>query len=160
MRCTNGLATVTELASGKIVAVSSPPRYIGPWAASQIVECSLMHKPAKEPNDLERYFVERANAGDVEGLVALYEPNATLSCGDGKTIVGLDQIREFFVNYLASRPQFAPSDQAPALCSDDLALTSSRLDNGDITAEIARRQQDGNWLWAADQFSLGKGIRS
>ena len=39
-----------------------------------------MHEPAKEPNDLERFFVERVNAGDVEGLVALYESNATLRC--------------------------------------------------------------------------------
>jgi ketosteroid isomerase-like protein len=116
-----------------------------------------MHRPAKEPNDLERFFVECANAGDVEGLVALYESNATLACGDGEVVVGLEQIRDFFVQFLASRPKLAPSVQAPALCSGDLALTSSQLDNGDITAEIARRQPDGNWLWAVDQFALGKG---
>ena len=116
-----------------------------------------MHKPAKEPNDLERFFVERANAGDVEGLVALYESNATVACGDSEVLVGLDQIRKFFINFLASRPQLTPSIQAPALCSDNLALTSSRLGNGDITAEIARRQPDGNWLWVVDQFALGKG---
>lgn len=116
-----------------------------------------MHKPAKEPNDLEKFFVERANAGDVEGLVALYEQNATLACSDGKVVVGLDQIREFFVDFLASRPQLSPSVQAPALCSGDLALTSSRLSNGDITAEIARCQPGGNWLWAIDQFAVGKG---
>ncbi|MEV5833858.1 hypothetical protein [Nocardia sp. NPDC052112] len=33
-------------------------------------------KVATEPNDLGRYFIERADAGDVDGLVALYEPNA------------------------------------------------------------------------------------
>ncbi len=116
-----------------------------------------MHKPAKEPNDLERFFVERANIGNVEGLVALYESNAILACGDGEVVVGLDHIRKFLISFLASRPQLAPSVQAPALCSGNLALTSLRLDNGDITAEIARRQQDGNWLWAVDQFALGKG---
>ncbi len=116
-----------------------------------------MHKPAKEPNDLERFFVERTNAGDVEGLVALYESNATLASGDGEMVVGLDQIREFFINYLSSRPQLTPSVQAPALCSGDLALTSSQTENGDITAEIARRQPDNNWLWAVDHFSLVKG---
>ena len=115
-----------------------------------------MHKPAKEPNDLEKFFVERANVGDVEGLVVLYESNATLACSDGKVVVGLDQIRKFFVKLLARRPRLAPSLQAPALCSGDLALTSSRLGNGDITAEIARRQPDGNWLWAVDNFALGK----
>lgn len=116
-----------------------------------------MHEPAKEPNDLERLFVERANSGDVDGLVALYESNATLDCGDGQVFVGLDQIRTYFVNFLTSRPELAPSVQAPALRSRDLALTSSRLANGEITAEIARRQPGGNWLWVVDQFSLGKG---
>ncbi len=116
-----------------------------------------MHKSAREPNDLEKFFVERANNGEVEGLVALYEANAILVCGDGKEVVGSDQIREFFVNYLMSRPQLAQSDQAPALCSGNLALTSSRHSNGDVSAEIARRQPDGNWLWAVDQFALAKG---
>ena len=113
-----------------------------------------MHNPAKEPNDLERFFVERANAGDVEGLVALYEPNAVIACGNGEVVSGLDQIRKFFTAFLASRPQLDPSIQAAALCSGDIALTSSRLSNGDITAEIARRQPDGSWLWVVDQFAL------
>jgi ketosteroid isomerase-like protein len=112
-----------------------------------------MYKQAKEPNDLEKFFVERANAGDVEGIVALYEPNAIVADGDGA--IGLNQIREFFVKFLADRPKLDPSDQAAALCSGDLALTSSRLSNGDITAEVARRQPDGSWLWVVDQFALG-----
>ena len=116
-----------------------------------------MHKPAKEPNDLEQFFVERANAGDVEGLVALYEANATLVCGNGEEVVGADQIRKFFSNYLKNRSQLAPSVQAPALCSGNLALTSSRHSNGDVSAEIARRQPSGNWLWVVDQFALVNG---
>lgn len=114
-----------------------------------------MHKPANDPNDLEKYFVACANAGDVEGLVALYEPNAIVAGDDGEIAIGLNQIREFFVKFLAKRPQLDPSTQAAALCSGDLALTSSRLSNGDITAEIARRQPDGSWLWVVDQFALG-----
>lgn len=116
----------------------------------------MVHQPAKEPNDLERFFVERANAADVEGLVALYEPNAVLADGNGEVAIGLDQIRKFFVKFLANRPQLDPSIQAAALYSGDLALTSSRLSNGDVTAEIARRQPDGSWLWVVDQFALGK----
>ena len=34
---------------------------------------------AARPEDLSRLFVERANAGDVDGLVALYEPDAVLA---------------------------------------------------------------------------------
>ena len=115
-----------------------------------------MHEPAKSPNDLERFFIERANAGDVEGLVALYEPDAIIACGNGQVVVGTQQIRSFFIRFLDKRPRLEPSDQTPALCSTDLALTSSRLSNGDITAEIARRQPDGHWLWVVDQFALAK----
>lgn len=114
-----------------------------------------MHKPAKEPNDLEKLFVERANAGDVEGLVALYEPNAVVADGEGEVAIGLTEIRELFVKFLADRPQLELGVQAAALCSGDLALTSTRLSNGEITAEIARRQPDGRWLWVVDQFALG-----
>jgi hypothetical protein len=35
--------------------------------------------PARRPEDLGTFFLERANAGDVEGLVALYEPEAVLA---------------------------------------------------------------------------------
>ncbi len=113
-----------------------------------------MHKSANEPNDLERFFVARANAGDVDGLVALYEPNAVVADGHGKVAVGRDQIRELFVRFLADRPQLDPSWQAEALRSGDLALTSSQLSNGDTTAEVARRQPDGTWLWVVDHFAL------
>lgn len=115
-----------------------------------------MHKPAREPNDLEKFFVERANAGDVDGLVALYEPNAVVAHGRGEIAIGSKQIRAFFVEFLSDRPRFEPSVQAEALCSEDLALTSSRVSNGDITAEVARRQPDGHWLWVVDQFTLSR----
>lgn len=114
-----------------------------------------MYEPAKEPNDLERFFVKRANAGDVEGLVALYEPNAKIAVGNEKVISGTEEIRSFFTEFLALGPRLEPSKQAPALSSGDLALTSSNLANGDITAEVARRQPDGTWLWVVDQFALG-----
>ena len=116
----------------------------------------MKNSPAKEPNDLEKFFVERANAGDVEGLVALYEPGAMLSDGAGGIAVGRAQIREFLTKFIADRPRLEPSNQAEALSCGDLSLTSSKLSNGDITAEVARRQTDGNWLWVIDQFTLGK----
>ena len=56
-----------------------------------------MRDVATQPDDLERLFVDRANAGDVDGLVALYEPNAILVAEDGLQAGGTDQIRAFFV---------------------------------------------------------------
>lgn len=116
----------------------------------------MAHPPALNPNDLEKLFVERANAADVDGLVALYEADAVLADGDGEVATGRDEIREFLARFLAHRPRLDPSDQAPPLVTGDLALTSSRLGNGDVTAEIARRQPDGSWRWVVDQFAVGK----
>jgi hypothetical protein len=44
---------------------------------------SHAHVPAAEPEDLERLYVERVNAGDVEGLVALFEPDAVIAFASG-----------------------------------------------------------------------------
>ena len=109
------------------------------------------YEPARDPNDLGRFFVERANAGDVEGLLALYEADAILAFPSGKLAVGREAIRATYERLLADRPEFLPGEQATALVNGDLALTSTRLVGGGATAEVARRQPDGNWLWAIDQ---------
>lgn len=109
---------------------------------------------ARNPEDLARFFVVRANAGDVEGLVALYEPDAVLAAPDGQLLIGAEAIRGFYARLLADRPTFVAGEQRPALRQGDLALTSSRLINRIVTAEIARRQLDGTWLWAIDQPAI------
>lgn len=116
-----------------------------------------MREPARNPEDLMRLFLERANAGDVDGLVDLYEPGAVLDRGDGSLAHGTEAIRRFFDEILADRPQFTPGVTAPVLVSGDLALTSTRLDDGSTTAEVARRQPDGTWRWAIDQPTIARG---
>ena len=39
---------------------------------------------ALQPEDLDRLFLERANAGDVDGVVDLYEPGAVLAFPPGR----------------------------------------------------------------------------
>lgn len=112
------------------------------------------HEPALEPEDLARFFTERANAGDVDGLVALYEPDAVLAFPGGRITVGADAIRRVYAELLAPRPTFQPGQQRPALRNGDLALTSSRLANGNVTVEVAHRQPDGTWLWVLDQPNI------
>ncbi len=108
---------------------------------------------AAEPEHLSRFFLERANAGDVEGLVVLYEPGAVLAFPPGQLSIGSDAIRAAYENLLADRPTFGAGDQQPAIRNDtgDLALTSTRLAGRGATAEVARRQPDGSWLWIIDQ---------
>jgi ketosteroid isomerase-like protein len=115
-------------------------------------------EPAREPEDLARFFVLRANAGDVDGLVALYEPDALLAGSEGQVLIGTEAIRDFYVGLLASQPTFVAGEQRRALRRDNFALTSSRLVNGIVTAEIARQQPDGTWLWAIDQPAIAQEI--
>ena len=108
---------------------------------------------ATEPEALARLFNERANAGDVEGLVALYEPDAVLAAGE---IVarGHAEIRSFYTNLLARRSSFPPAEALPCLRSGSLAMTFARLPNGTISVETAREQPNGSWLWAIDQLKI------
>lgn len=106
--------------------------------------------PAQRPEDLGLLFVERANDGDVEGLVELYEPAAILAFPPGQVAAGHEAIRAAYRTLLARVQVFAAEPQ-PAVRNGDLALTSSRLPDGGATAEIARRQPDGTWRWVIDQ---------
>jgi len=111
-------------------------------------------EPAHDPQDLERLLVSRERAGDVEGMTALYEPNAVLAVDDGRLVRGKEAIREFYAGVVASGRKFNFGEQRAALISGDLALTSTRLPDGSVTAEVARRQDDGTWLWVIDRFSI------
>ncbi|MEW6736588.1 MAG: nuclear transport factor 2 family protein [Acidobacteriota bacterium] len=111
-------------------------------------------EPARDPQDLERLLVYRERAGDVDGMVALYEPQAILDCGDGRLIEGREAIRAFYTEQVAMGRKFEFGDQHPAVISGDLALTSTRLPDGRVTAEVARQQGDGTWLWVIDRFSI------
>ena len=109
--------------------------------------------PAQAPEDLARLFNERANAGDVDGLVALYEPDAVLAVG-AVVATGREAIRGFYADLLARRSDFPMPDNPPAIRNGDVALTCARLPNGVISMEVARAQSDGTWLWAIDQLKL------
>lgn len=51
---------------------------------------------ARRPEDLSRLFLERANAGDADGLVALYEDEALLVGRNDEILIGTEAIRRFY----------------------------------------------------------------
>ena len=109
---------------------------------------------AYDPQDLERMLVSRQNVGDVDGMAALYEPQALLDSGEGRLLHGREAIRKFYTELAATGRKFEFGEQRTAMVCGDLALTSTCLPDGTVTAEIARRQSDGTWLWVIDQFSI------
>jgi hypothetical protein len=110
--------------------------------------------PARDPQDLEQLLVSRQRAGDVDGMAALYESHAVLDCGEGQLVRGREAIHAFFAELVATGRKFDFGVQRPAVVGGDLALTSTRLPDGSVTAEVARRQDDGTWLWVIDKFSI------
>jgi ketosteroid isomerase-like protein len=110
--------------------------------------------PARHPQDLEPLLIDRQHAGDVEGMVALFEPQALVDCGEGRFFRGHAEIRAYFEEVAASGRKFARGEQQAAVVCGDLALTSTRLPDGQVTAEVARRQSDGKWLWAIDRYTI------
>lgn len=121
-----------------------------PRLTGEVLSMSGRQK-ASEPEELGRFFMERGNAGDLDGLVELYEPTAVLAFPSGK-VIGHKAIRQVYAELLATKPKFQGSVQA-ALRNGDLALTSTRFSGG-ATSEVAHRQPDGTWLWVIDQPNL------
>ena len=112
------------------------------------------HELASDPQDLERLLVPRQRTGDVDGMVALYEPDAVIDCGGGRLVRGSLAIRAYFADLVAQGRKFDLGEQRPAVISGDLALTSTRFPDGSISSEIARQQSDGSWLWVIDRFAV------
>ncbi|MBW0114491.1 YybH family protein [Pseudonocardia abyssalis] len=106
---------------------------------------------AATPEDLGRLLVERVNTGDVEGAVALYEPDAALGRPGGGTAVGAAEIREVYALLVEDGTRLSPGRPRPTVRRGNLALTSTARDDGTVTCEVARRQPGGHWLWALDQ---------
>jgi len=107
---------------------------------------------ARTPEDITRLFVERSNAGDADGVAALYEEDAVLAYPPGEVTVGRRGIRDLWASVLAARPRFEPEAPLPTLRAGDLALTSTPpRDGAGARAQVVRRQPDGSWLRVLDQ---------
>src|SRR6185436_13075629 len=61
--------------------------------------------PAQTPEDVDRLFGEYFNAGDTEGIVALYERAGTLVTLDAGVLTGHAAIREYFGQLFALKPK-------------------------------------------------------
>lgn len=108
---------------------------------------------APDPEDIARLFTTFVQAGDFAGLATLYEDDAVLALPPGELTAGSRAIAVVFAELLGGQQGFdaTGSEQLPVLRCGDLALTSTRLPDGRVTAEVARRQADGSWRWVIDQ---------
>ncbi len=117
--------------------------------------------PATSPEQLHRLFEEAFNAGDLDALLALYEPDAALIPEPGVVVHGVDQIGPALKGFLDVGGKMK-LDTKEVVIVGELAYLMNRwsltatnedgspLEMGAVTAEVARRQADGSWLYVID----------
>lgn len=118
------------------------------------------------PEDIHREFASAASDGDLERLLALYQPDAVVISppgehAPGQRREGLEAIKAHLSGLLQMKPQMEIL-ASQVHQKGDLALLSSRWharvrlpDGRDAEldghgSELARRQADGSWLLVID----------
>ncbi len=113
------------------------------------------------PEDMNSAFAEAFNSGNIESLMSLYEPSAVLVPAPGRIARGAEAIRAALQELLALKG-FMRSENQYALVHGDIALLRAkvhlvatgpggeRVEINNHTAEVIRRQSDGNWLYILD----------
>jgi ketosteroid isomerase-like protein len=159
-RCRNSTIKLPAERSGGLLIPHRPGWEVGEGNITAITtrrKGATMPEREKawQPEDLTRLFVQRANAGDAEGIAALYEAEAVMAYPAGSQTTGRDAIRALWQKILPNAPRFEPEPPLPTLVSGDIALTSTvALDGAGGRAQVARRQPDGSWLRVLDQPEL------
>lgn len=114
------------------------------------------------PEALMRSFTDRVHAGDLDGLVALYEPAAVFEPQPGVVVEGRQAIRQALAELLALRPTMVV-ETVQVLRADDVALVinewtmtgtapdGSEVRQGGRSADVVRRQPSGAWLVLVDK---------
>jgi uncharacterized protein (TIGR02246 family) len=113
--------------------------------------------------DIHPVFEARANDQDLDGLMELYEPDATMVLQDGSTATGTAAIREQLAAILelkgrmTLRSRYVVEAGDLAVLSNEWTLVAGDQTMSAVTHEVARRQPDGSWLYVIDHPSAGSG---
>jgi ketosteroid isomerase-like protein len=68
--------------------------------------------PATTPEEIHRLFEDAFNVGDIDGLMALYEPDAAVIPQPGSVAHGTEQVRSGLQAFLALEGHITPGHQA------------------------------------------------
>ncbi|XXT15405.1 nuclear transport factor 2 family protein [Sorangium sp. So ce429] len=115
----------------------------------------------KEPQQMNASFAEAINSGDLDRVMALYEPEAVLAPAPGQRAAGAPAIREAISALLAlggrmvSRNNYCMQAGSIALLQGEWSLSFVGPDGKEVTetarsAEVVRRQADGSWRYLID----------
>ena len=113
------------------------------------------------PEEMNTAFADAVSSGEVERVLALYEPGALLAPRPGERASGLEEIRAALDELLAlggtmtSRNVWCMQVGELALLQGEWHLNGTAPDESPVelssrTAEVVRRQADGSWLYVID----------
>lgn len=113
------------------------------------------------PQEAVHAFFEAFNHGDLETIIALYEPAATMVVQPGQIAEGHAAIREALNQFLSMEPILSLEKESLVTTSDialslvQWALHGTGVDGapvrmGGATSDVLRRQPDGRWLFVID----------
>ena len=111
--------------------------------------------PASTPREIHVLFEQAFNAGDVEAILALYEPGAVLVTG-GKPVTGHDAIRGAYNAFLSGGARMKLDTRAVIESGEGLAVLHGAWSLGPpsgtqgLSTEVVRRQPDGSWMFVID----------
>jgi uncharacterized protein (TIGR02246 family) len=109
-----------------------------------------------QPENWPRVFEQHLNAGDLDAVMALYEPEARFVTESGETLIGRDQIRKVVGGLIEAKARLS-SRVVKAVTVGDIAQLYSDFEGtmndeeGKSVAirgkaiEVLRRQPDGTW---------------
>ena len=113
------------------------------------------------PEDVYVALVEAHNAGDLDGMVALYDPKAVFVIKPGRVTEGPGELRAALQHGLGFRARLTITPHRFVRSNDMIlvlgtfALTGTRpdgtpLDRVSRFTDVLRLQPDGRWLIAID----------
>ena len=116
---------------------------------------------AHQPKQLHMLFTDAFNRRDLDELLALFEPNATVVIG-GESVAGHGGLRVALELWVADGGHMSVDTRAVIEGPDGLVVlhgawtitpsataASATLRRG-LSTEVARRQPDGTWLFVID----------
>lgn len=119
-----------------------------------------------EPAGIHERVETAFNAGDADALMSLYESDARMVNPDGSVAIGREAIGEIWAGFIALggrirlTTRYAVEMGDIALLSNDWSFVSDDTEASSSTAEVARRQSDGTWLYVIDNPYGGARIES
>src|SRR5262245_56060282 len=116
---------------------------------------------ANTPEQAHELFVRYFNEADIDSILALYEPNATLVQFPGPAVHGHTAIREAMNGFLSRRRHMkltidrVVQTEDVALLFSSWTLRGTDVDGQPIlssgqTSDVVRKQADGTWLFVID----------